>query len=387
MDSTKRKGVGPISGGSITLARIAGIPIRIHFSWLFVAVLIVWSLSTGFFPARYPFWSQQTYIVSGILAGVLFFASILVHELSHAFVAMARGLPVKSITLFIFGGVSEIEEESRSPVGEFLIAVVGPLSSILIGVVSWALSFPGHLISQQVGAIFEYLALVNFLVGVFNMVPGFPLDGGRVLRAVLWGIGGNLVKATRMAAIVGKGIAYLMMIGGVFVVFTSGNLMGMWFVVIGWFLSNASSATEERTRIKAILGDAEVREAMRVNVESVVPGISIDALIEDHIRAGQQRSFPVIGGGRLWGIITLSDVARVPRDKWLTVRVEEIMTPRDRLRATHSTDLMEDALSHLQDGGVNQLLVIDDDPDRVVGILSRADLMRFLSVRQLGTDV
>jgi Zn-dependent protease len=369
-------------GGSITIATIAGIPIRLHFSWLLILGLLVWSLGSGFFPEAYPGWGSATYYVVAAVAAVGFFLAILVHELSHSLVARARNLPVSSITLFIFGGVSQIEQESRTPGTEFLVTVVGPLSSLLIGGVCYLLTPIGGAIGPQVEAILAYLATVNVLVGLFNLIPGFPLDGGRILRAIVWGLTGDLLRATAVATLVGRGVAFLMIFGGIWFAFNGAGFQGLWIAFVGWFLDNAAVATNQQTLLHALLGGARVRQAMRTEFTTVPPALPVAALVDEHFLSRQQRAFPVWGGDRLWGMVTLTDVARLPRDRWPTTSVEEIMTPRDRLVTTTADAPLEKALAELQDHGVNQIPVLEPGSERVVGLLSRSDVMNFLHVRQ-----
>jgi Zn-dependent protease/CBS domain-containing protein len=372
-------------GGSITVVRIAGIPVRIHVSWIFVLALLVWSLGASVFPDAYPHWIQTAYWVTAVVATLLFFLSVLAHELSHSVVALARGVPVASITLFIFGGVSQIEEDARTPGAEFWITIVGPLSSLGIGAVCLALSTAVGSGSPQVKATLEYLGSVNLILGVFNMIPGFPLDGGRVLRSAVWGATHSMYRATVVAASVSRFVAFLMIFGGVIATFTGVGWQGLWIAFIGWFLDNAASSSLQQTSIHAVLGNARVRDAMRTDVATVVPALPVSSLVDDYIKTGHQRGFPVYGGGKLWGIVTLADVAHVSRDRWTETRVEEIMTPRERLRTTDADTRLESVFEPLQHAGVKQLIVVEKDTDGVAGLLSRADLLDFLKVRQLVT--
>src|SRR5712691_3159113 len=214
--------------GSLHLVKIAGIDIYIHFSWLIIFVFLTWSLATGWFPQLYPGWSTATYWLVSAVAALLLFVSVLLHELAHSFVARARGLPVRNITLFIFGGVSNIEQEPTSPGVEFQMAVVGPLVSLLIGAISYLLLLPLRGTNSPVAGILGYLAVANILLGVFNLIPGFPLDGGRVLRSIIWKVSGSLRTATRVASMVGQIIAYLFILWGIFQFFGGDILDGIW---------------------------------------------------------------------------------------------------------------------------------------------------------------
>ncbi len=232
--------------GSLHLGKIAGIDIYIHFSWLIIFVFLTWSLATGWFPQLYPGWSTATYWLVSAVAALLLFVSVLLHELAHSFVARARGLPVKNITLFIFGGVSNIQQEPTSPGVEFQVAVVGPVVSLLIGFVAYLLMLPLRGSNSPLQGILFYLGVTNILLGIFNLIPGFPLDGGRVLRSIVWKASGSLLRATRVATIVGQIIAYLFILLGIWLFFGGNVLNGIWFGFIGWFLlSSAQSANSQ----------------------------------------------------------------------------------------------------------------------------------------------
>jgi len=232
--------------GSLRIGKIFGIDIYIHISWVIIIVLMTWSLAVGWFPVLYHGFSALTDWILGFIAAILLFASVLLHELAHSVVARARGLPVKNITLFIFGGVSNIEKEPGSPGIEFQMAVVGPLTSILIGVLAFALLFLLGQYSSALGAILWYLGIANILLGIFNLIPGFPLDGGRVLRSIVWKIDGNLPRATRIVTVVGQVIAYLFILVGIWLFFVGYFIDGLWLGFIGWFLlSSAQSANSD----------------------------------------------------------------------------------------------------------------------------------------------
>ncbi|HLZ68640.1 MAG TPA: site-2 protease family protein [Dehalococcoidia bacterium] len=370
-------------GGTLTIGRIAGFQIRIHFSWIIVLALLIWSLGASEFPSAYPHWSQAEYWVTAVIASLLLFVSVLVHELSHSLVARARGLPVSSITLYIFGGVSQIEQEARTPGVEFAIAVVGPLASLVIGGICLAISPLAGNISEPVKATLIYLGTVNLLLGIFNLLPGFPLDGGRVLRSLVWRATGSPVRGTVVAASVGRLIGFLMIIGGVIATFSGAGFSGLWIAFIGWFLDNAASASLQQTAVHGVLSGARVADAMTTDFKTVVPALPVEALVEEYIQGSHQRSFPVFGGGTLWGIVSLTDVAHLPRDRWAETPVERIMTPRERVKTTTSDTPIEQALPALQRSGVKQLVVLGGEPERVVGLLSRADVMDYLQVRHL----
>lgn len=370
-------------GGTLTVGRIAGIKIRLHVSWVLVLGLVIWSLGASAFPDAYPHWSQAEYWITATIAALLLFLSVLIHELSHSLLAQARGLAVNSITLYVFGGISQIEQEARTPGQEFAIAVVGPLASLVIGGICFALTPALGATGQQVKAVLVYLGTINLLLGVFNLLPGFPLDGGRVLRSIVWGATHSPVRSTIVAASVGRFIGFLMIIGGVIATFSGAGFSGLWIAFIGWFLDNAASASLQQAAVHGVLSGARVADAMTTDFKTVVPALPVEALVEEYIKGSHQRSFPVFGGGQLWGIVSLADVAHLPRDRWGETPVEQIMTPRERMKTTTSDTPIEVALPELQRSGVKQLVVVDGQPERVTGLLSRADLMDFLQVRQL----
>jgi Zn-dependent protease/predicted transcriptional regulator len=369
--------------GAFTVGRIAGIPIRIHFTWVFILALMIWSLGAVEFPTAYPHWSQRAYWVSATAAALLLFVSVLLHELSHALVSVSRGIKVQSITLFIFGGVTQISEEARTPDAELGVAVVGPATSLVLGGILLAVGLGVGGPSEQVAAVINYLGSINIILGAFNLLPAFPLDGGRVLRAALWRRNNDLSRATVTATTVSRRIGILMIVGGVLATFVGAGFGGLWIAFIGWYIEGAARQTQQQAEGHDFLKGVRVRDAMRTDFRTVVPALPLAALVEEYIVGSHQRSFPVFGGGKLWGIVTLSDVAQVPRDRWQDVPVEQIMTPRERLKTTTADTPLEQVLGELQHVGVKQLIVLDEESERVVGLLSRADLMDFLQVRRL----
>ncbi len=371
-------------GGSFTIGKVGGIPIRVHFTWIFILVLLVWSLGADVFPSAYGHWSQPVYWITAIVASVLFFISVLVHELCHSVVARRRGIPVASITLFIFGGVSQIEQEARNPGTEFAIAIVGPVSSLVIGVVCivLGLTIKGGL-GQPVEATLDYLGSVNILLGIFNLLPGFPLDGGRVLRSALWERSKSLAKATAQSVRVSQVLAISMIVLGLFIALAGAVVSGLWLAFIGWFLEQSASSSGQAGTVNTLLDSAHVRDVMVGEFETVRPALPIEALIEGSMLHGHQRGFPVVGGGKLWGIVTLTDCAHAPRDRWATTPVEEVMTPRERLKVAHANDTLAQVIQEFRRDGVKQLVVLGDEGDTPVGMVSRDDVLHYLNVRRL----
>jgi Zn-dependent protease/CBS domain-containing protein len=364
---------------SFKIARIRGIDIGIHYTWLLALGLVSWSLGAGFFPQNYPGWDRTLYWVVGVAAALMLFVSVLAHELTHSFVAQARGLKVRGITLFIFGGVSNIESESEDAQDEFLVAVVGPISSLVIAGLFWLLLQVVPDPRGPLGASLYYLALVNFMLAVFNILPGFPLDGGRVLRAILWGFMGSMNRATRIASMVGQGLALVFMAFG-FVQILNGDFFGgLWIGFIGWFLNNAADATRRQTAIQEGFRGVQVARLMNADPPTVSPGIGVRELVDEYILRRGLRAMPVAVDGRIVGLVTLTDVKHLPQDQWDNNSVGAIMT-RPPLKTIGPREEAGRALRMLIEQDVNQLLVVENGA--VIGMLSRGDVMRFLQLRE-----
>ena len=385
------------------IGRIFGINIYIDWSWIFIFLLITWDLAAGVFPQFHPEWTSAMVWGMAIIASLLFFASVLAHELAHSVVAKSQGIPVRNITLFLFGGVSNIQREPPSAMNEFVMAVVGPITSIFLGVVFLILagigaSGMGNAIANPLGILNQlnplstlllWLGPINILLGVFNLIPGFPLDGGRVLRSILWGITNNLRRATRWASWVGQLVAWLFIIAGISMVFGmsvpffgTGLIGGIWLAFIGWFLHDAATQSYRQVVIEDLLEGVPVTQLMRADVPTVQPNISVSTLVHDHIMGSDERDFPVIELDRLVGLVCVEDVRKVPRDQWETTRVSQIMTPESKLIVASPREDASDALNDLASREVNQLPVLQDG--RLIGILRRRDIMRWL---QLHSDL
>ena len=366
--------------GSLRIGKIFGIDIYIHISWVIILVLLTWSLAVGWFPVLYHGFSAVTYWVLGFIAAVLLFVSVLLHELAHSLVARARGLPVKNITLYIFGGVSNIEKEPGSPGIEFQIAVVGPLTSLLIGVLAFVLFFLLGQYSSALAAILWYLGLANILLGIFNLIPGFPLDGGRVLRSIVWKIDGNLRRATRIVTVVGQIIAYLFILVGIWLFFVGYFIDGLWLGFIGWFLLSSAQSANSEVMLQSVFRGVTVSEVMNTAPTTVPANISLQKLVDEYFLPLGLRSAFVIQGDRLAGLITLSDIRHVPREEWGQTPVGLAMIPRDRLHIVSPQQSLNDVLPLMAGRDVNQLPVVQDE--RLVGVLSRDAIVRYLEIRR-----
>lgn len=380
--------------GGIPLGRVAGIRLGADWSVLIIFALVATQLGMAALPAWHPGWSAGLTWAVALGAAVLFFVSILLHELSHSLVAKAMGMKVRGITLFIFGGVSQIEGEAPSPKAEFLIAIVGPLTSIVLGVVGLmgatalgasvlADAGPENLQSLLQGlspgtTLLLWLGLMNMILGLFNMVPGFPLDGGRVLRSLLWWGSGSLETATRWAARAGQAVAFALMAWGVVVLFSGNPVGGLWRILIGWFLNNAAKSSYQQMRVHQALQGVPVRRIMRSDLTHVSPDLAVGALVRDHIMRGDQRCFPVLSDDRLRGLVCLADVRRVPEAEWDRTTLEQIMTPADDLVTVEIGDPADEALRMLGEREVDQLPVLEGG--RLAGVLRRQDLVKWLSL-------
>ncbi len=362
--------------GGFRLARIRGIEILVHWSWTVIFALLVWSFAEGLYAEAGRGWSAPVRWGGALLTAVLFFTSVLLHELSHAIVAQRAGMAVPSITLFIYGGVSSIAGEMRSAGTEFRVAIAGPLMSWVLG----ALCFLVWLFATGLPKeMFGYLATINGVLGLFNLLPGFPLDGGRVLRSIIWARTGDLVRATRAAAAVGEGIAYLMIGGGVLAVLFLGNLGGVWYVLIGLFLRNAAQGSYAATVTDRVLRDVAVSAVMRPANAPIDATMTIEALVETRVLPSAERAFLVVQEGRVVGLVTTTDITRVPREQWAAMAISHVMIPSAQVvTVTAGTPLLE-AMKLLQENDVHQLPVLDDG--QLVGMLTRGDVLNQLEVR------
>src|SRR5919106_1326610 len=280
--------------GTFQLGRLFGIDIKFHFTWIFIFLLVAWSLAGAYLPANYPGWSTSTYWTVGIIGSTLLFASVLVHELSHSLVAISRGYKVSGITLFFLGGVSEIAEEATKASEEFWIAVVGPASSIILAAVFWVLLRVISGINSQVEALLQYLAFINLALALFNLIPAFPMDGGRVLKDIVWQTTGSLPKANTVATTVGSLLGYGLIGVGIIIAFSTGNfLSGLWLVFIGWFIQSAASSTRHQYRVQTALSGLTVRDGMQGEVPTVEPGVTVQELLEQYVTKEFQRVYLV----------------------------------------------------------------------------------------------
>ena len=383
------------------LGRVFGIEIDIDWSWLFIFLLIVWGLGTTF-NNLHSNWQGSVVWGAAIAAALLFFVSVLLHELAHSLVAQSQGVPVRSITLFLFGGVSDIQREPPSPRAEFLITIVGPLTSFVIGVVLTVLAgASAGLVDTVTGSgtsishlnllstMLLWLGSINLLLAVFNMIPGFPLDGGRILRSILWAITDNLRQATQWASQVGQFVAWVFIVSGIMMVFGydipllgTGLVNGLWMAFIGWFLNSAALQSYRQVVVHDMLHGVPVSRLMRLNPPTVSSNVSISSLVHDHVMGTDDHAFPVVDDGQLVGIVTLENIRSAARDTWDTRHVQQIMTPSPKLVVTDPTEDAADALDKLAELDVHQLPVVSDG--KLVGLLRQRDILKWLHLQSGG---
>jgi Zn-dependent protease/CBS domain-containing protein len=387
-----------IVGKGFGVGKVFGISIRVDWSWLFIFALTTWNLGSAF-GELHPDWGPALSWGVATAAALLFFGSVLLHELAHSLVARARGIPVRSITLFMFGGVSNIQREPHSPGAEFWMAIVGPLTSLILGgaltVVATLGVGPLQVVvsspRQAVAALgplvtlLGWLGSINFTLGLFNLIPGFPLDGGRMLRSLLWAASDDLRRATRWASWVGQGIAWLMIVAGIGMTFGvripffgTGVSNGLWLAFIGWFLNSASAQSYQRVVVRDVLEDVPVRRMMRDCPPTVPPGISISDLVHEHVMKTDDHAFPVMENGQLVGLVTLEDVRSLSRAQWDATLVREIMTPARKLVTVGPEVDAADALDKLAARDVRQLPVLDNGS--LAGCLRRRDIVKWLQL-------
>jgi len=363
-------------GASWRVGRIAGIEVRIDSSWAVIALLITYSMYLRL-SVLYRDLSVGGAVTLAILSAVLFFASVLVHELAHGLVSQARGIRVQDITLFLFGGATRARVESRGPGDEFLIALVGPLTSgILAGLFGIVAGLGRDVLSRPLEGTFGYLAWTNLLLAAFNLVPGFPLDGGRLLRAAIWKATGSLARATRIASMAGQAVGWLLVAAGVVWLLAGDLAGGIWFAFIGWFLVQAARSSYQELQLRQLLRGVEAEDVMAGDLRRIPPELSLQEAVDDYFMRYDHSAFPVDEQGRTVGLLTLRGVRRVPREQWPTRRVRELMVPLDDQVVVAPDARMDGVLGKLQDGEAGRVLVAQDG--EVVGIITPSDLARWL---------
>ncbi|MBM3285005.1 MAG: CBS domain-containing protein [Candidatus Aminicenantes bacterium] len=368
-------------GRSVTLVRLFGFEVKIDFSWLILGLLITWTLAKGFFPRSSEGFATSTYWLMGVAGALGLLVSIVFHELWHSLVARRFGLPIKGITLFVFGGVAEMTDEPPHPRAEFFMAVAGPLSSIFLGLLLLAVGFlgAGGGWPRPVLGVVNYLGFLNLILAGFNLVPAFPLDGGRVLRAVLWGWKDNIRWATRIASQIGSAFGLILIVVGV-IEFVIGNVIGgVWMFLIGMFLRGASQSAYKQLLIRRALEGESVRKFMKENPVTVSPAISLQEFVEDFLFKHHFKMFPVVQDEKLLGCVTVNQVKEVPREEWASRRVGDLA-----LRCTDENTISPDedamkALAVMSRRNASRLMVVDRG--KLVGVIALKDMMKLLSIK------
>jgi Zn-dependent protease/predicted transcriptional regulator len=370
------------------LFRLLGIPVSVDVSWLLILALLTLSFAEGFptilhevFPGDTRPLAPPEYWIMGLVTALAFFVCIVLHEFGHALVARSRGMPVKGITLFLFGGVSELGDEPTSAGTEFVMAVAGPLVSAVLAVIFWVVAVVGYKggWSHPVVIVLGYLATINTMVLIFNMVPAFPLDGGRVLRSILWAATGNVRRATRWASYAGQAFAWVLIAWGVLQFFSHNWVGGMWSILIGMFLNGAAKSGYQQVLIRQALQGEPVRRFMNSNPIVVSPLLDLHHWVDDFVYRYHHRAFPVVSDGHLQGMITTQALNQIPQGEWGEHAVSDVMTPDlQAVSIAADADALE-ALEKMQRTSSSRLLVTEGD--RLLGIVSLKDLLRFLSLK------
>ena len=367
---------------SIKLGRIFGVEIGLHYSWFIIAVLVTLSLGAQF-SATNPGWDVGTIWTTAIVTGLLFFVAIILHELSHAAVAKARGLPVRSITLFALGGIAQIEREAADARTEFWMGIVGPIASTVIGLicflVAWLLGWTMTLTpTTPLIAMLVWLGVINITLAIFNMIPGFPLDGGRVLRAIIWWLTGDLRRSTNIAGVVGQLVALAFIFFGIFRFFSGAGFGGLWLAFIGWFLLDAARASQVQTEIMESLRGIRVGDVMSGEYPVINSRENLEAFVNEHLLRGQRYCF-VKEQDQVVGLITQHEVKSVPQGSWRFKRVDTVMRPIEQLHTVKPDTLLTTALETMGSDGVNQLPVLRGG--HLAGVISRAQILQMIQAR------
>jgi Zn-dependent protease/CBS domain-containing protein len=370
-------------GSSFRIGRIAGIDIGVNYTWIFAFFLIAWSFAVGVFPQLAPGAGTAGYWIAGLIEAILMFVCVLLHELAHSLIARSRGLNVSSITLFIFGGVSNLQEETKKASTEFFMAIVGPGTSLVLSVILYLiyLVFPGR--DSLAGVTVFYLAYINLSLGIFNLIPGFPLDGGRVFRSIIWGATKNLQTATNIAAGVGQVFGGLFIAYGVYLALTVNIFNGLWIAFIGWFLYSAADSSRRDLTMREILKGVHVRDVMDPSPACTSSDTPINDVVQQTFFRAGYRAAPICQGDKLLGIATITDVKKIPQEQWATTPVSAITT-REPLYTVNEDDDLGEAIKLLSAHDLNQLIVLKEG--HLSGLLNRSHVIRYLQLRQeLGT--
>jgi Zn-dependent protease/CBS domain-containing protein len=367
---------------TIPLGRILGIPIGLDYSWFLIFVLLTWTLAVGYYPAEFKNWPVAQYWIVGAITAIMLFVSVLLHELGHSVVAMHYKIPVRSITLFIFGGISQIGTEPSSAGVGFWISIAGPVVSFASALFFFLLQ-PFFTGVAPLMALAKYLVYINIALGLFNLIPGFPLDGGGVLRAIIWGASHNMRRATLIAANVGRFIVYLFIFFGVWQMFGGNFINGMWIAFIGWFLESAAKGQVQQLALHDMLAGHKVSQGMSRQYTAIPADTPLQRLVDDHILGSGRRSFMVKQGDKVAGLLTLHHFKGIPRSDWPTMTAAQAMIPAEQMKRVKPNAELWIALEEMDRDGVNQLPIMVDG--EIQGMLSREDIISYLrTLRELG---
>ena len=368
-------------GKRINIFSIAGFKIGIDISWFFIAFILSWTLAAGYFPIVYPKLATSTYWLMGVSGMLGLFICIILHELGHAVVARHYGIPITYITLFIFGGVAELKKEPSSPKVEFLMAIAGPIVSFVLAFLLYAATKLGtkYGLPLAVTAVTGYLALINLILAIFNLIPAFPLDGGRVFRAILWGWKKDLAFATRVSAIIGSGFGFALIFLGILSLFMRNLYSGLWLIILGWFLHRAASSVQTQFYIGKELEGEKVSKFMKKDAISVPPDISIKEFVERYVYTSHHHLYPVTQHGTFLGYVSLQEVKATPHAEWDRTSVQKIMSHGTEFQTISSDTSALEALNLMQQTQLPVLFVVD--AGKLVGILTAQDLFKMISLK------
>jgi Zn-dependent protease/CBS domain-containing protein len=365
----------------LSLGKVFGIPLRVDYSWFLIFIVLTWLLAGSYYPGENPGWPAYLYWLLGAATAAAFFASVLLHELGHSLAARRFGLPVRSITLYLFGGAASISEEPDRPGVDFLIASAGPAVSLVLAALFWILQ-PLAAAGTPLLSLLQYLAYINAALLAFNILPGFPLDGGRMFRAAVWGITKNYRRATMAAAALGRGLAYLLILFGIWLAFFGAFLNGIWIVFIGWYLLNAAEGEVVQQTVRSLLAGHKASQAMGRNYATIPGDIPLQRLADDHVLGEGRRFFLVEEGGAAAGIMTLHEFRAVPRPAWPSTLVSQAMVPMEKTSWIGPEEDLWDAIRKMNADGVNQLPVMAGG--KIQGVLSRENILQYMqSVKEL----
>ncbi len=360
-------------GSAFNIGKIFGIQLRIHYSWFIIFILVTAYLV-------YPNWSEPSYWIISIIASLLFFSSVVAHELAHSLVGRAQGIPIRSITLFIFGGIAHMTKEATNPGAEFKMAFAGPLASLFIGGLFGLVWVFTRNLNQPVADMMQWLAIINVALAVFNLIPGFPLDGGRVFRSILWRFTANYNRSTQIATRVGRGVGYSFILGGiVIIILTEQFISGLWLAFIGWFLENAASSSYRQLQWHNILQGLPASQVMQTSFPIISSSITLSELVRTHVMPSGYTFFIVIDQGKLTGIVTLNNIKSVPQEDWDMTRVSGIMTPLEQLKVAYPEQDVMSLFEQMNTSDINQVPVLSEG--KVLGVVTRDSLLRLLRAR------